>query len=148
MVEITTPLGTVVQGKLVANAKTGQRFIRDPQTGQCWPLSRCQIVTSTDQTPIKTSQMSSPDESCPTITPADWASLKEAAREIYIPDRLFIEVLERVTGIPASQLRAGSLTYDQWADILIRLEEAAFALQVCCPLENEATSWRSPRICA
>jgi hypothetical protein len=98
------------------------------------PATDCQIVTSTDQTLLNPSLP--PEDPCPTITPADWANLKEAAREVRIPDRLFVEILERITGIPISQFRAGSLTYDQWAEILIQIEEAAFNLQVCCALEE------------
>ena len=123
MVRALTPAGLVFS-KLVAD-KTGKRFIRDPATGKYWPLEVCQLVTATDQSP----------DPCPTITERDWQSLKEAAREMRIPNRLFICILERVTGIPATAFRGRQMSYDQWAEILRQLEEAAFILQVSCPVE-------------
>jgi len=69
--KVITPSGVVIEGKPVTH-KSGQQFIRDPQSGGFWRLSDCTILSSTDQQPRKASEVSpTPDPPAADPPPRD-----------------------------------------------------------------------------
>jgi AraC-like DNA-binding protein len=62
--KVITPSGVVIEGKPVTH-KSGEQFIRDPQSGGFWRLSDCTLLSSTDQQPENPSEVSSPTDPPP-----------------------------------------------------------------------------------